>query len=443
MNHISRIKLSLTLSIATMLFPSLAIAEDVVVKPKAAEGPVDNPLKGWCPYSNDPSIQQKYSMVYLYVPWKDVEPEEGKFAFDRWEKAAWNTPQARGKHVVLRLYIDYPSLPSGLPTWLEKDVKTTQYKDHGGGFSPDYDNPRMVAAMERLIDAFGRRYNNNPRVAFIELGLLGFWGEWHTYPRHELYAKPETEAKVIAAYHRAFPDKMLMARYARDDAAKQTWLGFHDDMFPEDTDNGQDWSFLAGIRRAGRDRNWEHAAIGGEMVPGKSREWLGEGFAKTLDMVERSHFSWVGPANPSGEPNQSREFRQRSRTLVQKMGYQYKLTEIRHPKSVSAKASAAIVIKGVNEGVAPFYYAWPVELALIDASRKPIARLALKADPRAWLPGEFEINEPVVFDAKPGSYRLAFGIIDPWTHQPAIRFANQLPTRSGWAELSTITITKP
>ena len=75
--------------------------------------------------------------------------------------------------------------------------------------------------------------------------------------------------------------------------------GFHDDMFPEDTDNGQDWSFLAGLRRAGRSDNWELAAIGGEMVPFQAKRWLGEGYEQSAGMVERGHFTWVGPYCPA------------------------------------------------------------------------------------------------------------------------------------------------
>ena len=150
---------------------------------RGCAGPLDNPLKGWCPYTDAGPIRQPYSMVFLYGSWKTLEPEEGRYAFEDWERKDWFASAAKGKHVVFRVYIDYPSRPSGLPDWLKDDVKLTRYQDHGGGVSPDYDNPRMAAAMERLIAAMGRRYDGNPRVAFIELGLLGFWGEWHTWPR--------------------------------------------------------------------------------------------------------------------------------------------------------------------------------------------------------------------------------------------------------------------
>ncbi len=223
-------------------------ADDVVVRPLLKPGPLDNPLKGWCPYTDAGKIRQPYSMVFQYVPWTELEPRSGDYRFDAWEKS-WNVDAAKGKHIIFRVYIDYPSLPSGLPAWLRKaGVKETAYKEHGGGDSPDYNDPKMVAALERLIDALGRRYNKHPRIAFIQMGLLGFWGEWHTWPRNEMYASPQTERRIIDAYRKAFPDKSLMVRYARDFAGQQPWIGFHDDMFPEDTDNGKDWSFLSGLR---------------------------------------------------------------------------------------------------------------------------------------------------------------------------------------------------
>jgi hypothetical protein len=415
--------------------------DEIVVVPEPAPGPLDNPLKGWCPYADAGPIRQPYSMVFLYASWKDLEPVEGRYAFDRWEATAWSVPKAEGKHVVLRVYIDYPSKPSGLPDWLkDRGVKTTPYEDHGGGVSPDYDDPRMVVGMVRLIEAMGRRYDDNPRVAFIELGLLGFWGEWHTWPRDRLYASPQTERRIIETYRRAFPHKKLLARTGRGFAGGQPWLGFHDDMFPEDTDNGQDWSFLAVLRKAGRGDNWGLAAIGGEMVPNRAGSWLDEGYEQTSKMLKRGHFSWVGPYCPALEKPIPPRFVERSENLIRTMGYQFRLTEVRHPATVPPGGIAPITIRGVNEGVAPFYYPWPVELGLIDEGGRLIRSLPLDSDVRAWKPGPFVIEKAVKIDVPPGRYRLVLGIRDPWADRPAITFANKLPRHEGWTVLSSLEI---
>jgi hypothetical protein len=421
-------------------FSELAGAEITIVRPQAADGPLDNPLKGWCCYTNAGKIHQPYAMVFQYISWRELEPIEGDYRFDDWEKR-WDVEAGRGKHVVFRVYVDYPKKPSGLPDWLRTaGVKETRYEEHGGGLSPDYNDPRMVAGMERLIAALGKRYNNHPRIAFIQLGLLGFWGEWHTWPRQELHASAATEQRIVEAYRKAFPQKCLMVRYARDFAGEQNWIGFHDDLFPQDTDNGRAWSFLAKIRAAGRTENWKVAPIGGEMVPGEARRWLGDDFDTTLAALDRSHFSWVGPYNPALQRPETALFLQRSEALVRRMGYEFQITELKHPAQVKANAAIPVSLSGTNLGVAPFYYPWTVEWALLNDQGQAVQLQKTDWDIRQWLPGVFVEQADLTWDVQPGSYQLALGIRDPWQDRPAIRFANRLPVADGWTIVSKIEV---
>lgn len=412
-----------------------AVGPPLIVRPAPAPGPLANPLKGWCPYVDAGPISQPYSMVYHYVSWRELEPTPGHYDFDGWERRSWDKPAALNKHVVFRVYVDYPGRPSGLPDWLKGQVKLTRYESHGGGQSPDYEDPALVAGLERLIAALGERYDRNPRVAFVELGLLGYWGEWHTWPDDQLKPSLATERRVIDAYHKAFPTVGLMARSARDYAGQQAWLGFHDDMFPDDTDNGQDWSFLAGLRRSGRSDNWKQAPIGGEMVPGAARKWLGDPLTRT--MIDRSHFSWVGPYCPAlARLGRSPE----AEDLVRRMGYQFRWDEFRIPRRIVANQPCSVELDGVNEGVAPFYRAWDVQLALIAAGSGVVRTTKLPVDVRTWLPGAIHVEATTTFEAPPGSYALALGIIDPSTKSPAIEFANRVETRNGWTILGPVEV---
>lgn len=416
-------------------------AQEVVVRPQAMAGRLDNPLKGWCPYTNAGKIHQPYSMVFQYVSWRELEPIENDYRFEEWENT-WDCELGKDKHVIFRVFIDYPKKASGLPDWLRKaGVKESAYKDYGGGKSPDYNDPRMLSAMERLIAALGKRYNQHPRVAFIQIGMLGFWGEWHTYPRDDLYATPKTEQQILDAYRKAFPNKSLMVRYARDYAGRQDWIGFHDDMFPEDTDNGLDWGFLAGLRREKQMDNWKVAVMGGEMVPGKAVQWLGKDFDTTWAMLSRAHFTWVGPYSPALTNSKDTIFRQRSEELVRKMGYEFQVTEVSHPSRVKVGKSARISLKGKNVGVAPFYYPWSVEWSLIDSAGKVVVIHKTDWDIRNWQPGEYAETAGVAFPVLPGKYRLALGIRDPWKDRPAIGFANDVPIVDGWMVLSEIEVT--
>jgi hypothetical protein len=154
--------------------------------------------------------------------------------------------------------------------------------------------------------------------------------------------------------------------------------------------------------------------------------------------VDRSHFSWVGPYGPALEAETSDTFIARSDQLVRQMGYQFRLTEIRRSRSVVPGARCTVILKGVNEGVAPFYYPWPIKLAWLDAQGTVLSSVQLKDDVRKWLPGKFELKASLVTPVKSGTYQLGFGIEDPWLRKPSIRLANKLPTMEGWTILGQI-----
>ncbi len=417
--------------------PSTGQAIDLPTGP----GPLDNPLKGWCTYVDAGSIRQPYSMVYFYVSWKELEPVKGHYEFAAWEKRVWDVPAVQGKHVIFRVYLDYPGQPSGIPDWLlAEGLKTRHYTDYGGGNSPDYDDPRLVSGLERLIAAMGKRYDENPRVAFIALGLLGYWGEWHTYPHINWFASPATQAKIVQSYHKAFPHKILMGRYPTGVLGSQSWIGYHDDMIPSDTDGSENWEFLPQMRQSGRMDNWKSAVIGGEMEPQAAQKWLGDGYATMQAAIEKAHFSWIGPYSPAIDPGQSAEFVARSEALVRRMGYQFALDRLDCPPAIGRGGRLHFTLNGENQGVAPFYYPWTVRVALLDSQHRVVESIPVAFDIRKWLPGRFDFSADPTISAPPGTYDLAIGIIDPYTGKPAVRFANSLPCWNGWTVLRKVQI---
>jgi hypothetical protein len=70
--------------------------------------------------------------------------------------------------------------------------------------TPDYEDPRLRAALTNFIHALGRRYDGDPRLGFLGLGLLGTWGEWHNHPHTEWFASKTVQREVMDAYEAAF-----------------------------------------------------------------------------------------------------------------------------------------------------------------------------------------------------------------------------------------------
>ena len=97
-------------------------------------------------------------------------------------------------------------------------------------------------------------------------------------------------------------------------------------------------------------------------------------------------------------------------------------------------------MQGMNEGVAPFYYPWPVKLVWLDAKGNILSTVKLRDDIRKWLPGNFELNASLTTPKKQGIYQLGFGIEDPWKNKPAIRLANKLPLIGGWTVLGQVQV---
>jgi hypothetical protein len=45
----------------------------------------------------------------------------------------------------------------------------------GGGHTPDYGHFPLVNALVDFVKALGEKYDGDNRIAFLHLGLLGFW----------------------------------------------------------------------------------------------------------------------------------------------------------------------------------------------------------------------------------------------------------------------------
>lgn len=50
----------------------------------------------------------------------------------------------------------------------------------GSYFIPDWNDAFVIARMQALLAALGARYDADPRIGTIDIGLYGSWGEWHT-----------------------------------------------------------------------------------------------------------------------------------------------------------------------------------------------------------------------------------------------------------------------
>ena len=244
-------------------------------------------------------------------------------------KKKLNEVAGRGHQSVFRVYLDYPNSRHAVPKFLlEQGHKLIRYKnndaDNQGGLSPDYNDPELLKSMVSSIHALGEKYDGDPRIAFITVGYLGHWGEWHTYPNEQIMAKREVQVDVLKAFGKAFSKTHFLLRYP-DMAIEEVNCGFHDDSFVERTlfHKQRPWHFMNKVKEAGLESAWEKSPIGGEVYPPlQSQLFKGEDSDLFLKCVGDSHCSWLLNQHLFNKECSEQE-NKNARMAAKKMGYEF------------------------------------------------------------------------------------------------------------------------
>lgn len=428
-------------------------AQEFDLKYKTA--PIDNPLKGLVPYAGK-GERFPNSLEFSYFPIRDLMKGPHEFDWTTVERKL-DAAKGRGCQMVIRVYLEFPGKKSGMPAFLtEKGVKITKYEFHNrSNHTPDYSDLKLIAAMKDFIVAFGKKYDADPRLGFITMGVLGHWGEWHTYPKEKLFASKTVQAEIMDVFESAFPTTKVLMRYPVGD---EHWklapnhlrsIGFHDDSFSWATlDTGKkadSWFFETSLKAAGEEalEKWKTEPIGGEIRP---EVWgcvfdqptcapKGQEFGKC---VAATHVSWL---MDSGMFSEAKEAVPADRVAeatrqVQKMGYEL---FVRHASISWHDDSVTLKLAVENQGVAPFYYDWPVEVGAFDSAGKRLASMKTGWKLTKTLPGsvidwttKIQLDVAKTDSDQPKGIRLAIRVVNPMQNGKPLRFANETQQSDGW-----------
>lgn len=435
--------------------------ERVVYRPKAVDIAGANPYIGLAPWAEGGPYSQPHSLVYANWSWSEIEPEQGVYDFDGLErKYKLDDWSRQGVRLIFRVVLDYPRPEARLdiPEWLYEELGGDgvwySYK-WGNGFSPNYMNPQLIARHGQLIRALGDKYNNDPRIAYIQIGSIGHWGEWHTIQDGDLHIPfPELDIaeQYVRHYIEYFPDKMLMMRRPHQIAIDHG-MGLYNDMFGDKTEtldefwswveNGYE-SWLTEETHPAMPDYWQHAPTGGEFAPRRPwRSFFGMfRLGKTIRMAETVHMSWIGPNTPADYPKNG-PLQKGIDKLLDRVGYRFRVEEAVLPRQASPGEDIVIDMVWLNEGVAPFYREWPLELSLIDGSGQAVVRQRAESDVRDWLPGRHRVSERLGLPATlgEGTYRVAVAIPDPEGISAGIRLAMEGGLGDGRYVLGELAVT--
>lgn len=457
------------ISLAIVLFvsPLLVRAQEFIAQERVAleyaPAPAANPLKGLVPYAGEGNDRFPHTMEFNYVALADLMKGYEEFDWRPMENLL-NDVAGRGHQTIFRIYLEYPAKSNAIPPFLIADgLKVHRYLNTNTQplppaqvETPDYEDKNLRKALKLFIAALGKKYDGDPRIGFITAGLLGTWGEWHTYPKEELFASKAVQAEVMDAYQAAFKITPVLLRYP---AGEDAWgkaanaerpLGYHDDSFAWATlDTGKkadDWYYMPSLKQAGAAAldKWKTQPIGGEIRP--------EAWGKVFDekrsdkriqdfrkCVEETHASWLMDSGMF-EKKPSQQRRERAENEVRRMGYEFHVPAVGVSKS---DRGLKVQVEIENRGVAPFYYGWKAEYGLIAkgklektfVARGQLTGLLPKEPARKW------DDELDLANVPAGAYTLAVRVPNPLPKGLPIRFANATQDRdlAGWLSLAEIT----
>lgn len=433
------------------LFAALTTAMNSEFILQRAESPIDNPLKGLVPYVGQAKDFFPCSMEFSYLPLDKLVTGKSNYDWRPIEDLLEDI-RSRGRQTVLRIYLEYPGEPPAIPDYLLKaGLKTTKWQAPASGIegpqisvTPDYSDPRLLDCLTQFINEFGKKYDGDTRLGFITMGLLGSWGEWHTWPREELFASKKVQEQTIDAFEKSFKTTPILMRYASGPNSEQAEnvtrnVGYHDDSFAWATlhtgKKEDEWFFQTMLKAAKADQKWKSHPIGGEIRP----EAWGSCFdakpsnAAIQDFetcVRQIHPSWLLDSGMFKQ--QSAERVKQASKMVRLMGYDF------HVSKVSI-TGMNIQVTITNQGAAPFYASWPLQLKVVDSNYKTIEFTTNPQGLRGILPGQTVTRKFTLTKSSHGS-TILLGCENPMNRGKPLKFANQSQDKDvkGWLTIGNL-----
>ncbi len=467
----------ITLIFALCIFFNLhIIAQDNISHTYTTNnGPDKNPMKGWnSGWWNDYEFS---SVGFQYLKWNEFEPTDDNFNTDAIDNLI-DRDGTKGRHVILRLYADWAGQneeSDAAPEWLFTEYGVERfvdnYFDNQGEaktrYATNYNHPSYISEVKEAIEALAEYLDDDPRVYSIQIGVLGYWGEWHNFgfgnendnsnnDDDGFQIAVESGTDILDTYNSNFSNKHLMGRYPwRDPLASDNTIGFHNDFFLPN--NGHSDEFDNAILDGNK---WLSGPIGGEVPPiggntpqeeEQNRQDFMTALFETntgLNMINTGHYSTmqIGSKTLPCENDPTGDRCEGFLAMHRKMGYNFQITSAVFPDQMALSDNLTVDLNLVNIGVAPMYYDWDVQFALLNQDNEVMGIYNSSYDLRTITSSGQEHTIRIsntINGLAEDTYKLAVRIIQPDADQSKnqswelnarntyVLFANEIPLVDG------------
>jgi len=361
-----------------------------------------DPQRGLYIWHGQPGAPTEEPLVdrYARFMWYSLEPERGHYDFSAIDAELSKLPPGGSfsfRVMALHSFLNHND-GVGVPAYVAEacpkgfDVPIAALTGRGPAkvYVPDWNCSVFLERVEALLQALGARYDGDPRIGAIDIGIYGNWGEWHLTglpPRVDPYPRPDlnprgaepgslaTRRRIIEAHLHAFPRTQLVMMTDDKEALVFAMklrapipIGLRRDSFGSDH---FDQDLLAGIRDAADrqlvEERWKTAPFIVECLSGITSSY--SSWALMPQQVTRWHISAIGNGGfgPGGagdwslpSPQQRAAFLEAAQTS----GYHLRINSVLIARTSAKRNARGLTVTWVNDGVAPTYVPWKVEYRL-------------------------------------------------------------------------------
>jgi hypothetical protein len=489
--------------VAILIATTIARADEaqVVVKPEETDEILANPGIGWETFGRA-SKQDKNlpswipsTVRYDRCGWGKLEPQPGKLDTDFLDKVLKETHDSGQKLAFRVMCCSTTKGHPYHPKWLKEIGGKEIIADWGNTAPlpiPDMDDPTVLKAHLDFIKRLGQKYDGHPDLDHLDLGSIGWWGEWHlTRSKNCTLPTLENRKKVVDAYLAAFkktPLIMLLNGQECTTYATQHGAGWRCDSLGDLESFSPTWNHMhnaypSWIKATQVQDVWKTAPIAYEPPEAVSefveKKWPLRWIFNYGLACHGSYFNGKSGKLPTDD-----HFRQELERFLRRLGYRLVLKELRHPLKVRVGEPFNLFMEWQNIGSAPCYRPYRLAYRL---KKEGSSLVSVDGDStlNRLLPGSIELFTPDFFkmpkdlppgkivpvpaafctlssDTPPGEYSLSIAVIGfnanlptpkaPPSEaflaeikagmKPAVRLAIKGRTDDGWYPLSKIQVVK-
>ncbi|MDW8343744.1 MAG: DUF5010 C-terminal domain-containing protein [Verrucomicrobiae bacterium] len=376
--------------------------------------PWGTPEGGWFPVRGLPE-SRRYHDEYKRFIWRAIERSQGQYDFSVIDNHLQHAQQ-NGRRFSFRIMIlsewegdvdndGNPDGKLGVPDYIESQglgrrMPSTK-SECDNIFVPYWNEPAFLNRVEALFQALGQRYDGDPRIGYVDVGIYGHWGEWHmsglgfTNLPPELNATAATRARLVDIVAAAFPrTRLLMIPDVDGDYPDRSGLGFVHAMeqYPRmgvRKDNLSniwfeqevgDW--FPNVRDAFQDR-WKTTPFVTEFFGGENSNAL----ALAESQVIRYHVSAVAVNQWVDDPQRIE--------IGKAAGHRFQLNWVGWPDNIIAGHCFVVTSRWSNVGVAPAYEDWAPTWELYNSNNTKVWSARCRLDLQRLLPTTVNADDDV------------------------------------------------